>query len=146
MTLALSTWQIAALPTGEIQIGNVTVPRFLAADIHGRIGDALAEAGTADRQTVRAHVDRLFASATVRKVRWMLAGTYARCPVVILDANHAWVRLADLTTAFLLRDGKYARGFAAQWRLDSVFGPVHELAPGFARVSLAWPKSLETAQ
>lgn len=135
-SLALTSFQIASLPTGEVQIGALTLPGHAARDLAVRIMEAAGDvpAEVAGRIRCREHLDRLFAHIQLINVRDMASGAVGRFPAY-RDGRRLCVRLGDSVTATLLNEGERWRGFAVQHRDDPLFGVVGEVAMPMARYS-----------
>lgn len=126
------------LPNGHVQLGGVEVPAWMARDALARAWEVCGEvpAEVAGRVRCRAHLDTLFARASVVDVRDMQTGMVGRFPA-IREGRRLVVRLGDSVTATLLDEGERHRGFAQQWRDDPLFGPVAELMEPLGRYSAA---------
>ena len=129
-SLALATMVPIALPNGDIQVGNVTLPPHAAADIAARLWELAGNAPAAveGRIRCRLHLDRMFANAG--RVRcWPTGAKEAGANVpAIYDGRRCVVRLGDTLTAVLLERGTHWRGFGMQWNDDALFGPTPTVA------------------
>lgn len=134
--------QIAPTSTGEVQIGNATLPAFAAIDIAQRILEAAQSTSLAieGRRRVRLHLDRMFVDARPIRARWLADKSYFGC-IGYVECNRLHLRISDSATACLIPDGGRAHGMVMRWRDDSLFGPIAETDPGFLRVSAGWFQS-----
>lgn len=140
MTLALAGWAIAPNPDGSITIGTATMPASHAADLATRILQACGDTSAAQlgRVRCREHLDAMFEGAG--RVRVWITHSKDRGWVrsAIFDGRRCVVRIGDTTTAVLLRDEAFCRGFVCGWRDDALAGPVAELAMPMVRMSARW--------
>jgi hypothetical protein len=124
-SIALATMVPTALPNGDIQVGNVTLPPHAARDIAARLWELAgnAPADVQGRIRCRQHLDRLFAHAG--RVRcWPTGAKEAGVNVpAVYNGRRCVVRIGDAMTAVLLDRGNYWRGFSMIWNDDALFGP-----------------------
>lgn len=136
-SLALTPYLVASLPSGDVQIGALTMPANIAADLAARIWQAAgnAPAEVEGRIRCRAHLDRLYLNAG--KVRCWPTGSKqlgANLPA-IYDGRRCCVRIADTAVAVLLDHGVYHQGLMMSYRDDPLFGCVAEVARPMVRFS-----------
>lgn len=136
-SLALTSWQITALLTGEVQIGGATMPASVAADLALRIYEAAQSvpAEVQGRVRCRTHLDAMFATAGRIRCWPTLDSKLAVVRPALFDGRRCVVRLTDTSTAVLLERGGYFRGYACNWREDALFGCVAEIAVPMCRMS-----------
>ncbi len=143
--LALTSFATSLTPDGRVRLGNLELDAHAARDLAARLwelaGDAPAD--VAGRLRCRSHLDQLFRGAAV--VRCWPTGSKAagvNLPAV-RDGGRLVVRLSDTSTAVLLAHGTYWQGPRMQWRADSLFGPVAELATPMERFSCRSVQALQ---
>ena len=137
-SLALATLQLPVpTPDGQLTLGGVTAPGHVWADYLVRCLERCGDVpeAIAGRVRCRAHLDALFRGAGVVRC-WPTGSKAAGMNVAaIRDGARLCVRLGDTTSAVLLDHGTYWQGPLMQWRCDSLFGPVAELAAPMTRFS-----------
>ena len=141
---ALASFALTLTPDGEVQIGGVTMPCHAARDLAARLWELAGDAPTdvAGRLRCRAHLDQLFRGASVVRC-WPTGSKAAGANLPAIRAgSRVVVRLSDTSTATLLNHGTYCQGPRMQWRDDSLFGPVAELASPIERFSCRGTQAL----
>lgn len=140
--LALGGFAIAATADGQVSIGGMTVPAWMASDLALRIAEAAGDVPAAmeRRREVRLHLDRMFASARLVGVREMRPGAHPYKALAYREGRRAHVRIGDAVTAWMRHDAgsKRARGMLVEWHHDALYGFVCTTVDGWPRVSMAW--------
>ena len=128
---------IAINPDGTYTLGQVTAPAHAWLDALAAAWAVMGNtpADVAGRLRCRAHLDAVFRGASVVRC-WPTGSKAAGANLPAIRAGwRVVVRLSDTSTATLLNHGTYCQGPRMQWRDDSLFGPVAELASPMERFS-----------
>lgn len=143
-SLALTSWPIAALPTGEVQIGSLTLPAHAARDLATRIYEAAGDVPheVAGRVRCREHLDAEFRGAASVRC-WPTGSKHAGASLPALRVGaRLTVRTGDTTTAVLFEHGKYWNGFLCQWIDCPIYGPTFNMVAPFVRFSATGVQAL----
>jgi hypothetical protein len=141
--LTLGGMVIHANADGSVQLGEVSLPAWLAQDISVRLAEAAGEVPEvqASRRRVREHLNALgtWQPAKYRNVetRQTAMGMLLRLPG---RDTLAWLRVSDTVTCLVRREGElYARGCGlSQWREDTLLGFTFDAVDLTTRLSVRW--------